>query len=588
MHKNNIYKKLARVIKPYFLGLFLAITGVICTKLIEAAAYKFLAPKLVDNSFFTNDLHSLKMMLLTIWLITLLWALARFVAKYSIGYATKNISKDLRSKILSHMLLVPISFFYKNAIGNLISKVNYDVEQISRALADSVVELLSSIVGIIFFIGVMFTFSWQLTLIALTVAPLIGKIFQFVNIKIRKYSDRVQQSIGDISHLTHEVIEASQVIRIFEAIPSETKRIHKLMLYNIKQELKTVLISALSESSMRLIIGSVIVFLIYIATNTIFKISPGSFVGLCGAMNALLRPIKQLTEVNYVIARGLAAASSVFELLELPVEQNNPSRSIVDNSKFKKSTISLHNVDFVYPHSSSIEDDPEEKLILKNINLTFKPGKITAIVGRSGSGKSTLVSLLPRFYQLNSGSITLNGININDLDLQELRRQFAVVNQHIILLNDTVANNIAYGCMNSASREEIVAAANLANAMEFIEQLPNGLDTYIGNNGNLLSGGQRQRIAIARAILKNAPILILDEATSALDPHSEQLIQTALLNLKPNITIIIIAHRMSTIESADQVVVLEAGQLVAVGTHKELSENSYYTNLHKAAVNEIL
>lgn len=576
--KNNIYKKLANTIKPYIWALILTIIGLIGTKLIEAGMYKYLLPKLVN---LTKEVSLSNNILLAVIGASFLWGIFRFISKYFIGYMTKSVSKDLRSKILIHILLVPISFFSKNAIGNLISKVNYDVEQIARAISDSVLELLSSIIAIMFFVGVMFSFSWQLTLIALTMAPLIAMFLKFINIKIIKYSDRVQQSIGNISHLAHEIIEASQVIRIFEAVATETNRIRQLMHYNFKQELKIVIVSALSEATMRIIIGNVLVILIYIVTSKHLNVSAGNFIGLCGAMIALIRPVKQLSEVNSVIAKGLAAAYSVFELLELPTEPNNPAKiTNLTSSKFNNAkTISLYNVNFKYI------DQP----VLENINLTFEPGKITALVGRSGSGKSTLVALLPRFYQINYGSICLNDININDLDLIKLRKQFAIINQNIVLLNDTVANNIAYGSMNTSSREQIIRAAISANAMEFIEQLPNGLDTYIGNNGNLLSGGQRQRIAIARALLKNAPILILDEATSALDPHSDRLIQAALTKLKHNnITIISIAHRMSTIENADQIVILDAGKIVAIGSHQELSKNLYYTSLYKVAVNETL
>ena len=581
MDQNIIYKKLFSTIKPYLLVLILAIVGLICTKLIEGGVYKFIAPRIFE-SFTANELlFSQKILPLIILLIALLWGITRFVNKYLVGRLTKSVAKDLRSKILTHMLLVPINFFSKNAIGNLISKVNYDVEQISRALADSILDLLSSIVSIVIFTGVMLSISWRLTVIALVIAPIISKFLQFINIKIRKYSDRVQQSIGDISHLTHEVIEASQVIRVFEAIPTETNRINQLMNYNLKQELKIIEVSVLSESTMGIIIGSIGAVLSYLVIYKIIIITPGSFVGLSAAMVALTRQVKKISEVNSVIAKGLAAANSVFKLLELPVELNNPSKNIKAQNNV---TISLHNVNFGYTNQST----NEPQLVLENINLTFEPGKITALVGRSGAGKSSLVALLPRFYFVNSGCINLNGVNINDLDLQELRRQFAVVNQNIILLNDTVANNIAYGCMNGASKKAIINAANAANAMEFIEELPNGLDTYIGNNGSLLSGGQRQRIAIARAILKDAPILIFDEATSALDPHSEQQIQAALAKLKPNVTTIVIAHRLSTIESAEQIAVLEAGRLVAVGTHQELGQDLYYMNLHKAVVNETI
>ena len=583
---HNVYKKLSYVLKPYYLVLILAILSLICSKLIEAWMLKFLSPKLFDEVLISKSFDAVRSIAIMSLMALVLLATFGFITKVLIGYITKNVSKDFRSKILIHMLFLPISFFKQNAIGNLISKVNYDVEQITRALSDSVLELLSSIVKIIFFIGVMLSFSWQLTLMAFLMSPLIAWFLRSINIRIRKYSSRLQQSVGDVSNLTHEIIEACQVIRIFEAIPQETKRINQLADYNFRQELKIVLVSAISESIMLITLGTVFVILIYIATGENLRISSGAFVGLFGAMYGLVRPLKQLSEVNYVLAKGLAAADSIFGLLATPSETNKLNNNIyLENFKeLKPSTIELRNVSFQYLNHVNAEP----QTVLSNINLTFKEGQTTAIVGRSGTGKSTLVALLPRFYQVTAGEILLNGYNINNLDLHELRKYFAMVNQRIVLLNDTVANNIAYGCMQVASKEQIIAAAFAANAMEFIEQLPNGLDTKIGSNGNLLSGGERQRIAIARAILKNAPILILDEATSALDSQSEQQIQSALEKLMVGKTTIIIAHRMSTIEHADQIAVLEDGKLVAVGNHKELIQDVYYSNLHKAAINESL
>lgn len=574
--QTHIYKKLFKTMQPYLWALSVGILGLICVKALEACTFKFLLPKLINESLVTNIVQpSEKILLLKVLLGSILWGLARFVNKYFVGYSTKAVAKDLRFKILNHMLLLPISFFKNNSIGNLIAKVNYDVEQITRALTDSVSDLLSSVIAIIFCLGVMFSFSWKLTLTALTIAPLIATFLKIINMKIRKYSERVQQSIGDVSHLAHEIVEARQVIRIYQAIEQETERTNNLLYYNFKQELKFILVSAVSEATMRVILGFTLVILLYLVMFKVIHINPGAFVGLCGAMLALVRPIKQLSEVNSVINKGLAAACGIFHLLGIPTEHQN-NNLINKKIKFDNIIIKLENVNFSY----------EKHLVLENINLTFAVGKTTAIIGRSGSGKSTLISLLPKFYVASAGAIYLNGVNINNIELLTLRQQFAVVTQQIVLLNDTIANNIAYGIMNKSSREAVIKAATLANAMEFIEKLPLGLDTKVGDNGNTLSGGQRQRIAIARAILKNAPILILDEATSALDPHSEALIQSALANMGNKITKIIIAHRMSTIEKADQIIVLEAGRIVAVGTHQELLNNIYYNNVHKAIINE--
>jgi ATP-binding cassette, subfamily B, bacterial MsbA len=595
--RSYVYKEIIKMLKPYLYALGLAILSLVFSKLIEASIIRFLSPKLFDEVLVSRNLNEVRIVAIMSFGALLLRSGTGFITKFFIGYTTKNIAKDLRSKILTHMLFLPISFFKQNSTGNLISKVNYDVEQITIALSDSVCELLSSLVTILFFIAVMLSFSWQLTIMALLVVPLIAWFLRSINGRIRKYSTRLQNSVGDVSHLAHEIIDACQVIRIFEAVPQETQRIKQLVNYNFNQELKIVLVSAISESIILITLGLLFVGLIHVATAHSFKISAGAFVGLFGAMYGLIRPLKQLSAVNYVIAKGIAAADSIFALLSDSVEfeyidtsgYKSNNINIVNNVKDYKfnpnsvnmGNIKLNNVSFCY--ATKLSDQPQ--VVLSSLNLVFYEGKTTAIVGRSGSGKSTLVALLPRFYQVTSGEILLNNTNINDLDLIELRKQFAMVNQRIVLLNDTIANNIAYGCMQFASRDQIIEAAIAANAMEFIEKLPAGLDTKIGNNGNLLSGGERQRIAIARAILKNAPILILDEATSALDSQSELKIQLGLEKLKTGKTTIIIAHRMSTIEHADQIVVLDGGKLVALGNHNDLSQDPYYINLHRSIIN---
>ncbi len=587
LFSNKTSKNLCETLKPYLLIIILSIVSLIITKLIEAVSLKLLVPKLLklfDKSIVIDRNLYLSMLLLAAFLRSIFG----FCTKFLIGYLTKSFSKDLRSKILIHMLLLPIDFFKKYSIGNLISKINYDVEQITRALSDSILNLLSSIVTIIFFIGVMFSFNWQLTLLALIISPLIYWFLRKINFRIRKYSNRLQESVGNVSHLAHEVIEACQVIRIFEAIPQETQRIKQLVNYNFKQELKIVLVSVLSESIMLMTLCSMFVLLICVAISKNFAISQEDFVGLFGAMYALIRPLKLLSEINYVLARGFAAVDSIFDLLSKPIENNNiisqNNLSVETANKHSKQLINcniqLKKVGFYYVDKKNHISHN----ILSDINLNFKPQQTTAIIGKSGAGKTTLIGLLPKFYPVTSGEIYLNNININEFDLHDLRSNFTMVNQRIVLLNDTVANNIAYGYMQYASREQIIHAARNANAMEFIEQLPQGLDTNIGSNGNLLSGGQRQRIAIARAILKDAPILILDEATSALDPNSEEKIQTALAKLIQNKTTIIIAHRLSTIKQADQIAIIEDGKLVALGNYQELQHDKYFQDLYKKSL----
>jgi subfamily B ATP-binding cassette protein MsbA len=584
-------KKVFGILRPYLAVFILAILSLISAKAIEAYSIKELLPQLFDEGLVARNFSTAKFLPITILIALVLRTIFGFTTKFMVGYLTKSVAKDLRAKILEHMLYLPVGFFKQHPTGNLISKVNYDVEQINRALSDAILELLSSVITIMFLVGVMVDISWRLSVITLFIVPLLAWFLRVINIKIRKYSTRLQQSFGDVSHLAHELIDACKVIKIFEAIHNETKRIGQIIGYNFRQELKVVLVSSLSDSIMLIIPGCVIVVLIYIAIgNNSLAISPGNFMSFFTAMYSLMRPLKQLSEVNYVLARGLAAAESIFTLLESPIEHNKYSNfkdQSIDLSK--PVTISFEQVNFNYANQQQLNiNEQEQKNILTDINLTFVAGKKTAIVGKSGSGKSTLIGLLPRFYQATSGMIYLNGVDINTMDLHQLRKYFAMVSQRVVLLNDTVANNIAYGCMRAATREQIIAAAEAANAMEFISSLPNGLDTQIGNSGNSLSGGERQRIAIARAVLKNAPVLILDEATSALDAQSEQKIQTALDKLMQNKTTIVIAHRLSTIENSDHIVVIENGKLVASGTHRQLSQDLYYTNLHNLAINGAL
>ena len=416
----------------------------------------------------------------------------------------------------------------------------------------------------------MFSISWKLTLLYFVILPLITVVMRISSLRIRRLSLSIQDSVGALSHSAEENIEGYKVVRAFEGQAYETAKFNKAARVNRQREMKVVAARAISTSTVQLIAAGALSLTLYIATLDIADslLTPGGFISMVAAMLALLKPMKDLAFVQNKLYRGLAGAQRVFELLDEKPEVDTGTK-ICARARGK---IEFSQVNFAYANG---------KQVLRDISFTVEPGEIVALVGRSGSGKSSLVSLLPRFYNDYTGTIALDGVPTRDYQLQSLRRQFALVSQHVTLFHDTIANNIAYGRFERATDAEITAAAKAAYAMEFIERLPDGLNSLIGENGVLLSGGQRQRLAIARAVLKDAPILILDEATSALDTESERYIQAALDELMKTRTTLVIAHRLSTVEHADKIVVMDEGGVVEIGTHQSLlAANGQYARLY--------
>jgi len=544
--------------KAYSTALVCAITGLVITRLAEGSIYKYLIPHTLDDGFIDQKVDFLKTMPLLFMGIFFAIGTGEFLSKYFMGYVSRSVVRDYRQQMLAHLLDMPMAYYKKHTIGELISKINYDAEQVANAVSDAVREFLSSIIAIVVLFVYMLSISWRVTLVIICVAPIVSYALRSIGKRMRRYSIRVQETMSELTHVTAEVIAGYQVIKIYQGSDYEKQRINAVTENNRRQELKTFMITALSSPLMQLIGGTVLVGFIYLVSLDSIKLPPGQIFGLIGILFALIRPLKQISSVNNVFQKGIAGAESIQQLLQAQPELN-ASRSLVDK---KPNAIHFVNVDFAYP------DEPN-KLILNNINFSAVKGQTIAIVGASGSGKSSLMSLLPRFYLATQGEILLDDKHINELDLYNLREQISLITQHIILFNDTVANNIAYGRKN-ASMQDIKHAATVANALQFIEQLPLGFNTVIGENGCLLSGGQRQRLAIARAVLKDAPILIMDEATSALDNESELAIKDALNNLVRDRITLIIAHRLSTIEQADKILVLEKGKIIESGTHAEL------------------
>lgn len=564
----QLYKRLMRAVKPY-LAIF--IIGVIGTALASGvdAALAWLIKPLINKGFIDRDQAFIRWLPLGIFVVFIARGLTAFISNYFITRVGRNVVTDFRRKIFTHLLNLPVKFYDNQSSGSLLSLIMFNTEQIAQACTGAFLMMIQESALAIGLIIVMFIISWKMTLLFLITAPTIAFFMRYVSKRLRKLSVAVQDSIARVSHVAEESIEGYKVVRTFGGELYEYKKFERATRKNQQTELKVVVTNTLGTSVVQLLAAIPISVILFMATSPRTGISAGSFAAMIAAMLSLLRPLRRLTRVNSLIQKGLAGAQSVYDLLDEAPE--NDFGTIPLNKT--KGLIEFKEVEFSYSGTN--------KSVLRDINFTVSPGETVAIVGRSGSGKSTLVSLLPRFYDVLNGEICIDSINIQDYKLKDLRTQFALVTQDVMLFNDTIRNNIAYGLEDSVSMESLKEVSIASHALEFIESLRDGFDTVVGENGVMLSGGQRQRIAIARALLRDAPILILDEATSALDTESERHIQSALEALMKDRTTIVIAHRLSTIENADRILVLEQGRIVEQGKHSELLANSaYYAKLH--------
>jgi ATP-binding cassette, subfamily B, bacterial MsbA len=570
----NIYRRLLRSLKPYYFIFTIGIIATVIESLSEAGFISLIRP-IIDKGFIAHDMKFIHLLPFIIVVIFIFKGFFSFLSSYYVNKVGRRVITDFRQRIFEHLLKLPATFYDQQTSGQILSLLIYNVEQVAEATTFALLTLFQESFLIIGFLFVMFANSWQLSVLFLIATPLITWIVRYTSKRLQTLSSNVQKAMGQVTHVAEEAIEGYKVIRTFGGEEYERKKFTQATELNQHREMKIIVTDTIGSSIVQLLAAIPISCILFLATLPSLKISAGSFVAILGAMISLLRPMRRLSRVNNIIQKGIAGARSVFELLDQPTEKDK-GKIVLQQVK---GDIEFQDVNFQYAKHS--------KHILKNINLKIHAGETIALVGRSGSGKTSLVHLLPRFYEISSGKIFIDNRDICDYHLQELRRQFAFVTQHVNLFNDTVANNIAYGIVENVPLKKIEEAAKAACALEFISQLPMGFDTLIGENGVLLSGGQRQRIAIARAILKEAPILILDEATSALDTESERYIQVALEQLMQNCTTIVIAHRLSTIENADRILVLDSGIILESGSHQELmSENGHYAKLHSIHFSE--
>lgn len=568
----GVFRRLLSYLARQRLVFSLAIVAVALDAFGQGLFFYLLRP-LIDNTIVNPDptfswwLPGLVMVAVVVRII------GNFGGVFGMEWVGRRLIADLRQEMFDRYLGLPASHFDRESSGQMISRVTYNAEQVAQAATTALIGSLRDVFTVVALVSVMLIQSWRLTLAMLLLVPVIGLVVTVISRRFRKISSRIQDSMGDVTHVTEEAVNGQEVIKIFGGQSQESAAFGAINETNRALHLRLSATQLVSSSMIQLAAGLAVIMLLVIAASDFMReeVTAGIFMSVLAAMVACIPPLKRLTKMHVVIEKGIAAADSIFRVLDTPPEPDpghfSPERVV--------GTIAFAGVSFRYPGTDTA--------VLEDICMELESGSMTALVGRSGSGKSTLVRLLPRFYSPDSGEIRIDGVAIGDFKLDALRRQIALVSQNVVLFNDTVAGNIAYGALAPVSRERIIEAARQANALEFIERMPQGLDTQIGEDGSLLSGGQRQRLAIARALLKDAPILILDEATSALDAESEQKVQAALDALMANRTSLVIAHRLATVQRADQVVVLDRGRIVERGPHQKLLERSdgLYQYLHR-------
>ncbi len=571
LSSTQLYLRLLGYVKPYRREFGLSILAMIIAAATEPLLPALLKPML-DGTFVHKDETVIMLAPLLILVIFVVRGLGSFVSTYTINWVGNKVVMDLREQMFHKLLCLPTRFYDDHTTGNLISKLTYDVTQVTAAATSVVTVIVRDTLIIIGLLAWLFYLNWQLTLLSLLMLPVIAVIIRLLNARLRIASRDAQRAMGDITQVIEESITAHKVVKLFGGQLYERDRFSDQANWVRRYSMKQALASAANVPMVQMIAAIALSVIVYLATqqSRTDETTVGGFISFLAGMLMLTAPLKRLTGISEYIQRGLAASESVFELIDTQSEPDSGTTELGRAS----GQIEFEHVTLSYQQDG--------RMALQDICLTIPAGQSVALVGASGSGKSTLANLVPRFYSPDSGRITLDGHNLADLTLSSLRTNIALVSQEVVLFNDTLAANIAYGQIRAVTEAEIIAAARAAHAMEFIQDMPQGLQTLVGERGVKLSGGQRQRIAIARAILKDAPLLIMDEATSALDSESERHVQAALETLMQGRTSLVIAHRLSTIEKADRIIVLQKGQIAEIGTHRELlQQNGVYAQLHR-------